>query len=195
MGAEADAMGKLIYFMNVSLDGFVETPDHGLDWGVIDDELRSLFNDQMRGVDASLYGRRLYEVMAGYWPTGESDPATTDVTREFARLWNATPRIVFSNSLESVDFNSRLATGDVGEELAAIKAEFDGDLEVGGPTLAAQFIERGLVDEYHLVIHPVVLGEGTPFFPRLDRPIGLKLIDTRVLGSGVVYQSYAATHE
>ena len=188
-------MGKLIYFMNVSLDGFVETPDHGLDWGVIDDELRSLFNDQMRGVDASLYGRRLYQVMAAYWPTGESDPAATELTREFARLWNATPRIVFSNSLESVDFNSRLATGDVGEEIAAIKAEFDGDLEVGGPTLAAQFIERGLVDEYHLVIHPVVLGEGTPFFPRLDRPIGLTLIDTRVFGSGVVYQSYAAAHE
>ena len=188
-------MGKLIYFMNVSLDGFVETPDHGLDWGVIDDELRSLFNDQMRSVDASLYGRRLYEVMAAYWPTGESDPAATELTREFARLWNTTPRIVFSNSLESVDFNSRLATGDVGEELAAIKAQFDGDLEVGGPTLAAQFIERGLVDEYHLVIHPVVLGEGTPYFPRLDRPIGLKLIDTRVFGSGVVYQSYAAAHE
>ena len=188
-------MGKLIYLMNVSLDGFVETPDHGLDWAIVDDELHSWFNDQMRGVDASLYGRRLYEVMAAYWPTGESDPAGTEVTREFARLWNATPRIVFSNSLESVDFNSRLATGDVGEELAAIKAEFDGDLEVGGPTLAAQFIERGLVDEYHLVIHPVVLGEGTPFFPRLERPIGLKLIDTRVFGSGVVYQGYAATRE
>jgi dihydrofolate reductase len=188
-------MGKLIYLMNVSLDGFVETPDHGLDWANVDDELHAWFNDQMRGVDASLYGRRLYEVMAAYWPTGESDPASTEVTREFARLWNATPRIVFSNSLESVDFNSRLATGDVGEELAAIKAEFDGDLEVGGPTLAAQFIERGLVDEYHLVIHPVVLGSGTPFFPRLERPIGLKLIDTRVFGSGVVYQGYAATHE
>ena len=79
-------MGKLIYMMNVSLDGFVETPDHGLDWGVIDDELHSFFNDQMRGVDASLYGRRLYETMAGYWPTAESDPAGTDVTREFARL-------------------------------------------------------------------------------------------------------------
>ena len=137
-------MGKLIYLMNVSLDGFVETPDHGLDWSIVDDELHSWFNDQMRGVAASLYGRRLYEVMAAYWPTGESDPQGTEVTREFARLWNATPRIVFSNSLESVDFNSRLATGDIGEELAAIKAEFDGDLEVGGPTLAAQFIERGL---------------------------------------------------
>src|SRR4029078_5049589 len=111
-------MGKLIYFMNVSLDGFVETQDHGLDWGVIDDELRSLFNDQMRGVDASLYGRRLYQVMGAYWTTGESDPTGTDLTREFARHWNATPRIVFSNSLESVDFNSRLVAGDVGEELA-----------------------------------------------------------------------------
>jgi dihydrofolate reductase len=188
-------MGKLIYLMNVSLDGFVETPDHSLDWANVDDELHTWFNDQMRGVDASLYGRRLYEVMAAYWPTGESDPASTAPMREFARIWNATPRIVFSKSLESVDFNSRLATGDVGEELAAIKAEFDGDLEVGGPTLAAQFIERGLVDEYHLVIHPVVLGAGTPFFPPLDHPIGLRLIETRVFGSGVVYQGYAATHE
>ena len=176
-------MGKLIYLMNVSLDGFVETADHSLDWTAVDDELHSFFNDQMRGVDASLYGRRLYEIMAAYWPTGESDPASTETMREFARLWNATPRIVFSNSLESVDFNSRLATGDVGEQLAAIRAEFDGDLEVGGPTLAAQFIKRGLVDEYHLVIHPVVLGGGTPFFPPLDHPIGLTLIETREFSS------------
>ena len=188
-------MGKLIYLMNVSLDGFVETADHSLDWTNVDDELHSFFNDQMRGVDASLYGRRLYEIMAAYWPTGESDPASTETMREFARIWNATPRIVFSNSLESVDFNSRLATGDVSEELAAIRAEFDGDLEVGGPTLAAQFIKRGLVDEYHLVIHPVVLGGGTPFFPPLDHPIGLTLIETREFSSGVVYQGYAVTRE
>ena len=187
-------MGKLIYLMNVSLDGYVETPDHSLDWAIVDDELHKWFNDQTREVDASLYGRRLYEVMAAYWPTGESDPQATETTREFARLWNAMPKIVFSKSLESVDFNSRLVTGDVGEELAKLKAEFDGDLDVGGPTLAAQFIKRGLVDEYRLVIHPVVLGEGTPYFPRLDRPIGLKLIETRVFGSGVVYQGYAVTH-
>ena len=150
----------------------------------------------MRGLDASLYGRRLYEVMAAYWPTAESDPAVDPSRRvEFARIWNATPRIVFSNSLESVDFNSRLARGDVGEELAAIRAEFDGDLEVGGPTLAAEFIERGLVDEYRLVIHPVVLGERHAVLPRLERPIGLRLIETRVFGSGVVYQGYAATRE
>ena len=188
-------MGKLIYLMNVSLDGFVETADHGLDWTVIDDELHTWFNDQMRAVDASIYGRRLYEVMAAYWPTGESDPQSTETMREFARLWNATPRIVFSRTLESVDFNSRLVTGDSGEVLATLRTEFDGDLEVGGPTLAAEFIKRGLVDEYRLVVHPVVLGAGTPYFPPLDRPIGLKLIETHVFGSGAVYQGYAATHE
>jgi dihydrofolate reductase len=188
-------MGKLIYTMNVSLDGFVETLDHGLDWSVVDDEVHSWFTDDLRGLDASLYGRRLYEVMAAHWPTAGSDPAANETTLEYARIWNALPRIVFSNSLESVDFNSRLVRGDVGEELAKLRAEFDGDLEVGGPTLAAQFIKRGLVDEYRLVVHPVVLGAGTPFIPPLDRPIGLELIETRTFASGVHYLGYAATRE
>jgi dihydrofolate reductase len=188
-------MGKLIYSLNVSLDGFVETPDHSLDWAIVDDELHTWFNDQTRGLDATIYGRRLYEVMAGYWPTAESDPAANAVEVDFARIWNAMPKIVFSNSLESVDFNSRLVTGDVGEELAKLRAEFDGDIDVGGPTLAAEFIKRGLVDEYQLIVHPVVLGAGTPFFPPLDHPIGLRLTETRTFASGVVYQGYAATHE
>ncbi len=186
-------MGKLIYCMNVSLDGFVETPDHGLDWTVVDDELHSWFNDLERRTEASLYGRRVYEVMASYWPTGESDPSATEVMREFARIWNAMPKVVFSHTLESVAWNSRLVRGDVGEELAKLKAEFDGDLGVSGPTLASAFIERGLVDEYKLVVHPVVLGAGTPFFPRLERPIGLKLTETHTFESGVVYLGYAAT--
>jgi dihydrofolate reductase len=186
-------MGKLIYLMNVSLDGFVETPDRGLDWTVIDDELHGWFNDHARGIEASMYGRRLYEVMAAYWPTAESDPEATETMLEFGRIWNATPRIVFSRTLESVDFNSRLVSGDVGEVLAKVRAEFDGDIEVGGPTLAAQFIERGLVDEYRLVVHPVVLGAGTPFFPRLERPIGLRLIETQTFSSGAVSLRYAAT--
>ena len=186
-------MGKLIYLMNVSLDGFVETPDRGLDWTVIDDELHGWFNDHARGIEASLYGRRLYEVMAAYWPTAESDPEATETMLEFGRIWNATPRIVFSRTLESVDFNSRLVSGDVGEVLAKVRAEFDGDIEVGGPTLAAQFIERGLVDEYRLVVHPVVLGAGTPFFPRLERPIGLRLIEVQTFSLGAVSLRYAAT--
>ncbi len=185
-------MGRLIYLLNVSLDGFVETPERGLDWTVVDDELHTWFNDQTRSVAASLYGRRLYEVMAAYWPTAESDPAATDAMRDFARIWRAMPKIVFSTTLPSVAWNSRLVSGDVSDELAKLKVEFDGDLAVAGPTLAAAFIERGLVDEYRLVVHPVVLGAGTPFFPRLERPIGLRLAETRVFGSGAVYLGYAA---
>src|SRR4051812_1654565 len=184
-------MGKLIYLMNVSLDGFAETPDHGLDWATVDDELHTWFNDHARQMDASLYGRRLYEVMAAYWPTAESDPEATGPMLEFARIWNATPRVVFPNTLESVDFNSRLATGDIVEELAKLRAEVDGDIEVGGPTLAAQFIERGLVDEYRLIVHPVVLGDGLPYFPRLDRPLGLRLVGTQTPSSRAGYLRFA----
>src|SRR5258708_2672037 len=109
-------MGSLIYLMNVSLDGFVETIDRGLEWTRMDEELHSWFNDQERAVDAELYGRRLYEVMNAYWPTAELDPSATEVELEFARVWNATPRIVFSTTLESVAGNHRLVRGgDVGE--------------------------------------------------------------------------------
>jgi dihydrofolate reductase len=102
------------------------------------------------------------------------------------------PKIVFSSSLERVEGNSRLVRGDVGDELARVRQEFDGDLAIGGPTLAAEFIRRGLVDEYRLVVHPVILGAGTPFFPELDTPIRLRQTETRTFGSGVVYVGYAA---
>jgi dihydrofolate reductase len=159
----------------------------------MDEELHAWFNDQARGRDAFLYGRRLYEVMAVYWPTAESDPAATEYMLDWARIWNAKPKIVFSTTLQRVDWNSRIVRGDVGEELAKLRAEFDGDLDVGGPTLACAFIERGLVDEYQLLVHPVVLGAGTPFFSAVNRPIGLKLLETRTFESGVVYLGYAAS--
>jgi dihydrofolate reductase len=186
-------MGKLIYGMNVSLDGFIETPDHSLDWTFVDDELHTWFNDRFREIDASIYGRRLYQVMAAYWPTGETNPDSTEPMREFARIWNATPRIVFSTTLTSVDHNSRLVRGDVVDVLTRLREEFDGDIEIGGPTIAAEFIRRGLIDEYQLVVHPVAIGAGTPFFPDLERPLGLRLVDTRTFQSGVVYLAYAAT--
>jgi dihydrofolate reductase len=184
-------MGKLIYLMNVSLDGYVETVDHSLDWTVVDDELHAWFNDHERATEAVLYGRRLYEVMAAHWPTAESDPSATEVTVDFARIWNAKPKIVFSSSMRAVEGNSRLVQGDVSEVLDQLRREFSGDLSVGGPTLASEFIRRGLVDEYRLVVHPVVLGGGTPFLPRLDRPIDLRLVDTRRFASGAVYLGYA----
>jgi dihydrofolate reductase len=185
-------MGKLIYSMNVSLDGYVETPEHSLDWANVDEELHSWFNDRAREVDASLYGRRMYELMAGYWPTAETDPSATPAMREFARIWNPMPKIVFSSTLTTVDWNSRLVRGDVGAELARLRTEFDGDLDVSGATLAAEFIRRGLVEEYQLLVHPVVLGAGTPFFPELDSPIPLRLTETRTFESGVTYLGYTA---
>jgi len=184
-------MGKLIYTLNVSLDGYIETPNHGLDWSTIDEELHSWFNDQMRPLSASLYGRRLYEVMAAYWPTAENDPEGTDVTRDYARIWNATPRFVFSRTLEQVDHNSKLVRGDVAEVLSEIRGEIDGDLEVAGADLAGQFVQRGLVDEFHLVIHPVVLGAGTPYWPTLDAPRRLRPIGGRRFASGAELRSYA----
>jgi dihydrofolate reductase len=183
-------VGKLIYSLNVSLDGFVETPNHSLDWASVDDELHTWFNDQARTLDASLYGRRMYELMADYWPTGEDDPSATDAMREFARIWQAMPKIVFSSSLKHVQHNSRMVRGDVGTVLESLRQEFDGDLDVGGPNLAGQFVRRGLVDEYRLVVHPVVLGAGTPFWPELDAPLRLRLVETRTFASGAELRSY-----
>jgi dihydrofolate reductase len=185
-------MGRLIYAMNVSLDGFVETPDHSLEWTVVDEEIHAWWNDQLRTLDASLYGRRVYELMAAHWPTADDDPATTDVMREFAAIWNPMPKVVFSHGLQQVEHNSRLVRGDVGEALDGLRHEFTGDLAVAGPDLASQFSRQGLVDEYRLVVHPVVLGAGTPFWPELDRPLRLELVETHRFASGAMYLGYRA---
>lgn len=185
-------MGRLIYTLNVSLDGFIETPDRSLAWTIADDELLTWFNDTTRELDATIYGRRLYEVMAAYWPNGESDPAATEPMREFARIWNAMPKVVVSMTLPAVAWNSRLVRGDIAEELARLRHEFSGDLGVGGPTLAAEFIRRDLIDEYRLVVHPAVLGAGTRYFPPIDGPRRLRMMDTRTFASGVVYLRYEA---
>ena len=111
---------------------------------------------------------------------------------EFARIWKPLPKVVFSSTLATVDWNSRLVTGEIGDELARLRKEFDGDLDVGGPTPASAFIRRGLVDRYQLLVHPVVLGAGTPFFPKLESPIRLRLAETRTFDSGVIYLGYTA---
>jgi len=185
-------MTTLVYLMNVSLDGYAAATDGGLDWTTINEDVHSWFNEETRRANAFLYGRRLYELMAAYWPTAESDPAATPAMLEFAPLWRDTPKVVFSSTLESVAWNGRLVRGDPVDELARIAAEFPGEVSVGGPTLAAPFIERGLVDEYRLMVHPVLLGSGLPFFPRLERPLGLELIETRPFDGGVVLLAYRA---
>ena len=176
--------------MNVSLDGFVETPEHSLDWTRVDEELHTWWTDQVEAADAFLYGRRLYEVMAAYWPYSEEDPAAPPYMKTFGRVWRARPKIVFSSSLASVNWNSRLVRDDPVAILPALKAEFPGALTVGGPDLAAAFIAADLIDEYRPVVHPVVLGGGKPFLPPLNKPIGLRLTDTHRFGNGAVALRY-----
>jgi dihydrofolate reductase len=109
----------------------------------------------------------------------------------FARIWRDKPKVVFSRSLERVDWNSRLVGDDATEEVARLKAQQGFDMDVGGPTLASSLVRAGLIDEYHLFVQPVILGAGTPFFPALDDRIGLELLGTRTFGSGVVCLRYA----
>ena len=183
-------MGRLIYSMSVSLDGFVETPSRSLDWVLVDEELHSFFNDEAREMSAFLYGRRLYELMVSYWPTAETDPSATPAMLEFARIWQDKPKIVFSSMLEHVDWNSRLVRDNAAAEVARMKAQPGFDMDVGGPTIASTLMRAGLIDEYRLFVHPVILGAGRPFFPALEDRIRLRLLETRTFGSGAVYLRY-----
>ena len=185
-------MGKVIFMLNVSLDGYIETPDHSLDWATVTDELHTWFNERLRSTEVSVYGRRLFEVMNAYWPTYASDPEATGPMLDFGQIWNAKPKIVVSRSMQAAPPGWRLTSGDPESILEELRRDYSGDIEIGGPTLAAGFIRGGLVDEYGLVVHPVILGGGRPFFPDLERPYGLRLLETQTFGSGAVYLGYAA---
>jgi dihydrofolate reductase len=174
----------------VSLDGFTAGPDGRFDWTDPDEELHRFHNKQVRELGAHILGRRLYETMV-VWETYEEDnPSAPEHELEFARIWKEIPKIVFSTTLERVEGKSRLVRNRVGDEVARLKEEPGKDLAVGGPGLASSLIQLGLVDEYRLFVHPVVVGGGTPFFPSLDGRIGLQLVETRTFGSQVVYLRY-----
>ena len=183
-------MGKLIYGLNVSLDGYIETPEHGLDWTTIDDEMHSWFNARAREVSASIFGRGLYETMAAHWPTAAEDPAIPPVELEFAQIWNATPKYVFSSTITDVVANCQIVRDDVEQGYARIRAEVDGDIEIGGATIAASFMERGLIDVFQLIVHPVAIGGGKPYFPGGRPPLPLRLTNTQSFGSGAVLLEY-----
>jgi dihydrofolate reductase len=186
------SMRKVIYAMGVSLDGFIAGPDGEIDWSAPDEELHRFHNEQTRELGAHLCGRRLYETML-YWETADENPSAAEHELEFARIWLALPKIVFSTTLDRVEGNATLAGGDIAEEVAELKAQPGKDLAVGGAGLAGGLIEQGLVDEFRLFVSPVVLGGGTRYFPPLDQRIGLELVETRTFGSRVVYLRYRRT--
>jgi dihydrofolate reductase len=182
-------MRRLIYLMNVSLDGFVEGPDGKFDWTRPDEEVHRFHNDMARDMGAFLYGRRMYEAMAG-WQTLDADPSLPEVAVEFARIWKAKPKVVFSTTLAAVGEGCRLVRGDAAAEAARLKQEPGGDLGVSGPALAAALARAGLVDEYRLVVSPILVGGGKPYFPALERPVPLRLVETRRFGGGALYLRY-----
>jgi dihydrofolate reductase len=183
-------MRQLIYSMGVSLDGFIAGRAGEIDWSAPDEELHRFHNQQTREIGAHLQGRGLYEVMRSWETAEEENPSASDVEVEFARIYRAMPKIVFSRTLGRVDGNARLAQAPVAEEVARLKAQAGQDLAVGGAGLASALVREDLIDECRVFVSPVVLGGGTPFFPTLEERINLELVETRTFGSRVVYLRY-----
>lgn len=180
----------LLYAMQVSLDGYMEAPGHDIGWTDPDPEVHAYMNDMERSAALSLYGRRLYELMESYWPTADEEAGAAAEVTDFAQVWRDTPKVVFSNTLERVTGNARLVRGDAAEEVARIKRETDGTINVGGAYLAASLLRAGLVDELEVLIYPVVLGAGTPLLPELTARVGLEHRTTRTFESGIVSVRY-----
>jgi dihydrofolate reductase len=158
-------MRSVTYSMGVSLDGYIAGPDGGFDWTPPDEEVFRFVTDEIRGVGVHLLGRRLYETML-YWETADQDPSLDDSMLEWAAIWKPLPKVVFSTTLPAVQGNARLASGGLAEEIERLRAEpGEGDIAIGGATLAAEAAALGLIDEYRPRVYPVLVGGGTPFFP------------------------------
>ncbi|WP_120520164.1 dihydrofolate reductase family protein [Arthrobacter celericrescens] len=184
-------MRKLIYAMNLTLDGYISAPGDDISWsGPPSDELFQWWLDQELASSLTLYGRKLWETMSSYWPTGDQQPDATPAQIEFARNWRDTPKVVFSSTIEKVDWNTRLVTGDAIGEITRLKADDGGPMTVGGATLAGAAMRAGLIDEYVLVTHPVLVGGGTPFFAALDSWVNLNLMEGREIADGVLMARY-----
>lgn len=183
-------MRKIVLSMSISLDGFVEGPNREIDWHMVDDELHQYINDQLRPMGAFLTGRVTHELMAAFWPTADADPTASAPTADFAAIWRDKPKIVYSRTLDRADWNTTIARAVVVDEVMALKTRPGGDLALGGAELAATFMRLGLIDEYRLYIHPVVIGAGRPLFRVPDVRIALRLVETRTFGNGVVLLRY-----
>jgi dihydrofolate reductase len=201
-------MRRVIYPMGASLDGYIAGPDGSFNWTEPDEDLFRFFTDEVRGLAAYVMGRRLYETMLYwetidqnpsidetmlYWETIDQNPSIGFDTREWASVWRSLPKVVFSTTLSAVEGNARLATGPLAEEIERLRAEpGDGDIAIGGATLAVEAARHGLIDEYRPRVYPVIVGGGIPFFAQTARRVDLELVESRAFGSGVVCFRYRA---
>lgn len=190
------SMNRVTYSLTVSLDGYIKGPDGSFDWGVPGPETFALATDEVRGLGVHLMGRHLYETMV-YWETAADQQDLDDAELEFARIWNALPKVVFSSTLGPDDLiaSARLATGDLRSEIERARSELDdgADIGIGGAALAHSAMEEGLIDEYRIRVNPLLVGGGTPYFARDDRREDLELVESRVLDGQCAYLRYRRT--
>ena len=183
-------MRSVTYSMGVSLDGYIVGPDGGFDWPGFDEEVFRSHIDEICDVGVHLMGRRLYETML-YWETADQDLSLGAAELEWAALWKPLPKVVFSTTLSAVQGNARLASGGLADEIERLRAEpGEGEIAIGGATLAAEAAALDLIDEYRVRVYPVLVGGGSPFFARRERRVDLELVETRTFSSGVVYLRY-----
>jgi dihydrofolate reductase len=183
------SVAKLIYSAITSLDGYVADEDGNFGWAVPDEEVHAFVNDLERPVGTYLYGRRMYEVMVG-WENAHTLPDQRPVMRDFAEIWQAADKVVYSKTLETVSSaRTRIERDFDPDAIRQLKARAVRDVTVGGPELAARAIEAGLVDEFHLFLTPIVVGGGTRSFPDGVRS-QLELLAERRFGNGTVHLHY-----
>lgn len=181
-------MGKLVFGMMQSLDGYVSGAPGGPQLAPPGEQLHRHFNDRVRGSAGIVYGRRMYEVMR-YWD--DDQPGWNAVARDFAAAWRAKPKWVVSRTLESVGPNATLVRDDAGAFVRALRETLDGDIDVAGPELAGSLTALGLIDEYHLYFRPFVLGSGKPYFSGPRPP--LHLVGAQAVGEDAVKLTYAVS--
>ncbi|MEO8458811.1 MAG: dihydrofolate reductase family protein [Chloroflexota bacterium] len=181
-------MAKVVVWMNPSLDGYISREDGALDWQSVDEDIHRYFNEKARQLSAFLHGRRMYDLMSAFWPTPEA-LADSDVMAEFAKIWTEKPKLMFSRTVKTANWNTRVVNENIGEEVARLKQQPGGDLAVGGAKIAASLQKLGLIDEYHLFVQPVAIGRGVPMFPE-DSDVKLRLLESHAFKSGVVFLRY-----
>lgn len=183
-------MHRVTYSMGISLDGYVVGPSGEITAPPPDEDIWRVVFDEIRGVGVHLMGRRLYETML-YWEDPQNAASFDTREREWAAVWNPLPKVVFSRTLTTVQGNARLATGSLAEEIERLRAEpGDGDIAIGGATLAAEAADLGLIDEYRIRVYPSLDGGGVPYFAANRRRVELELLESRSFGSGVTYVRY-----
>lgn len=182
-------MRKLIAAINMTLDGFC---DHTAI--IADDEIHQHYNELLRNADTLIYGRITYQLMESYWPTVVKNPTGNKPTDEFAVIIDDISKIVFSHTLNNVEWkNATLAKGGLKEEVIALKQQAGKDILVGSPSLIVSLMELNLIDQFQLCVHPVIVGKGLPLFKNINDKTIFKLIKTKIFGFGAITLYYEPT--